>query len=81
MSMTIGEAGTETYAILRNPRLAPMSSLAPQGGGGGSTQVNVYVTGNTVRSDADLQRLADTIAAKVEDKMNRRASSLLTVRR
>ncbi len=63
MNMTFGEAGSETYAILRNPR-AMMGSF----GGGGAVSVtfgNVYV-----RSEADI----DEIARKVTRVMGRDAA-------
>lgn len=69
--MTVGEAGHETVAILRNPRRATIGS--PSGGGGG-TNVQIMITGNTVRDDRDI----DTIARRVEEivvrNLGRRAS-------
>jgi len=67
-SMLVGEAGTETVAILRNPRTA---SATPMGGGGGMTVV-INVSGNSIRDDRDIDLLTD----RIERKLNMKASLL-----
>lgn len=61
-SMTVGEAGMETVAILRNPRKMNM------GGGGGSIQINI--NNPVVRDEADVNALARA----VEQVLNRRSA-------
>jgi len=68
--ITVGEAGTETVAILRNPR--PMMSS----GYNDSGPVTIHFNNPVVREDADIQRLA----AAVESVLNRRAN-LIGMRR
>lgn len=69
--LTVGEAGAETVAILRNPRIHTMQ---PQGGGG-AVNVNVTVTGNTIGgNEGDVESFAAMIARKVEETLSRRAS-------
>lgn len=71
-TMTVGEAGPETIAILRNPRSIQF------GGGGGGTNVVVSVQINhpVIREDADLQRMAQMLVPAVEQAIGRRASTL-----
>lgn len=63
-SMIVGEAGSETVAILRNPRGA---SGGVGGGGGGNT---VIFNGAVVRKDSDI----DELARKVMTLMGRDAA-------
>lgn len=72
--MTVGEAGPETIAILRNPR--NMTWQGSGGGGGGGVNINIMVSGNNVGSQQDADELAATIARKVEETMSRRSSLL-----
>jgi hypothetical protein len=85
-SVTVGEAGREKVAVIKNPHLVPMSAL--RGGwsaSGGQTaplfQMTVIVTGNTVSDKSDLDELADKIVQKAEDRMMRKTSLLLNFRR
>ena len=70
--ITVGEAGPETIAILRNPR--SMTLQPNSGGGGGSININVAVTGNNVGSEQQAEALANAIARRVEETMARRSS-------
>jgi hypothetical protein len=72
--MTVGEAGTETVAVLRNPRQVSPSDYGQAMGGssGGSYNVYVSVTGNTVRSDSDI----DALVYKIERKLSQKAAML-----
>jgi len=67
-TMLVGEAGTETVAVLRNPRTA---TATPMGGGGGMTVV-INVSGNSIRDDRDIDLLTD----RIERKLNMKASLL-----
>lgn len=60
----VGEAGGETVAILSNPR--PFEST------GAGQIINIYVSGNTVRKDEDL----DTLARKIEQRFNERGAQV-----
>lgn len=72
-SITIGEAGTETVAVLRNPRTMDLSTAMPSSGGGwGSPSVTVNINGPVVRDAADIETLASMVATKVEQRMARR---------
>ena len=72
---TVGEAGTETVAIIRNPRNLTMN---PEGtGGGGGVTVIVDVHDNTLSgSQSDLESLATIVAGKVEQKLGERARAM-----
>lgn len=76
--MTVGEAGPETVAVLRNPRQVTTDMFdGQQGGGGGQGGVGgqnivINITGNTVRSDDDLRILAQ----KIEMMLNQKAALL-----
>jgi hypothetical protein len=65
--MTVGEAGPETVAILRNPRAAMMG-----GGGGSPSSVTVNINGPVVRNDQDISSLARQVAAEVERTLSRK---------
>lgn len=65
-SMIVGEAGTETVAVLRNPRTVSASV-----GGGGGGQVIIQFNGPmNVRSDDDVK----AVAREVEKMMNTRGA-------
>ncbi len=75
--MTVGEAGPETIAILRNPRSMTMGS--PGGSGGGGVTVNLTVTGNNIgNAEGSIEEFAGLIARRVEETLSRRSSLLGT---
>ena len=70
-TFTVGEAGSETVAILRNPR-----QLSMPGSGGGVVNVNVNINGG---GDIDEKKLASwgrQIQMNVEAALNRKTSLL-----
>jgi hypothetical protein len=74
-TMTVGEAGDETVAVLRNPRMASM----PMGGGGGGGVVNVNVNINGGGGDLNAEKLhawGKQIQMNVELALNRKTSLL-----
>ena len=74
---TVGEAGTETVAILRNPRNFVPPSPKSGGWGSGGGNITVMVTGNQIGgSEQDQERFAAIIARKVEEIQSRRGSLL-----
>jgi hypothetical protein len=68
-----GEAGKEAVAIIRNPKRLIGSFGSPEGGGG---DINVYVSGNNVSSEEDLQKLTSRIVTAVERAQSRKVSLL-----
>ena len=70
--LTVGEAGTETVAVLRNPRTSMLNS----GSSSGPMNLSINISGNTVRSDDDLERLAVMVARKVEKAMGKKGQML-----
>jgi len=73
-TMTMGEAGAETVAILRNPRRALMSGGG--GGGGGPINLTINLNNPSVRSDGDAARLAKNVAHEVERVLSRKGQLL-----
>lgn len=73
VQVTVGEAGAETVAILRNPRNA---LLGGGGTSGGMTSVVVNINNPSVRDDTDLQRIASMVTPAVEQALSRKASLL-----
>jgi hypothetical protein len=73
-SMTVGEAGAETVAILRNPRRGSVSS----GGGGGAPPMtmNININNPSVGSHGDINRLAGAVATEVERVLARKGQML-----
>jgi hypothetical protein len=71
-----GEAGGREVAVfLKNPRLASSPQLADSGGTSGPL-VQIIVTGNSVREDADIDTLVARISDKVEAALQRKLSTL-----
>ena len=70
-TMTVGEAGTEEVAILRNPRRMFLGGT----GGSGSTNIFISITGNEIQADDDssLAKMADRLANMVEERLGRRS--------
>lgn len=90
-NLTVGEAGKETVAVLRNPRqmtlpqlMAGTREFMPTGMGArassGGLHITVVVTGNTISKDTDLHQLAEEIAdaaaRKAEERMLQKANLL-----
>jgi TP901 family phage tail tape measure protein len=58
-----------------------LSAVGPAGGGASAgTQVNVYVTGNTVMSDADISKLTAKIGQQVAAKILPQAGRKINIR-
>jgi len=68
-TMTVGEAGPETVAILRNPTTQMMGG----GGGGGPVTVNLNLT---VQGDVSGDATIEKIVRAVEASFNRKAARL-----
>jgi len=75
LNLTVGEAGTETVAILRNPRSLTVPVPTASGGGfGAPPQITIIVTGNKISDQADEAALAQRISDKVEETFMRKTS-------
>ena len=62
-NLTVGEAGTETVAVLRNPRQMMMGGM----GGGGAIIINI--NNPVVRDNSDIEK----IARAVEETLRQRS--------
>jgi hypothetical protein len=71
--LTVGEAGTETVAILRNPR--QMLLGGGSNGGGVYAPISIVVTGNKITDQADEDRLAAKVTRMVQEELSRRTST------
>lgn len=65
--LTVGEAGNEKVAILRNPRPMSLPEMAGTTTGGGKYNFTLNFNGATVRTNADIT----AIARAVQDELNR----------
>lgn len=75
-NITVGEAGTETVAVLRNPRTISANALAgvsPSAGGGVTVIVDVH--GNNI-NEGSMDELVAKISRAVESSINRKTSLL-----
>ena len=70
-TFTVGEAGPETVAILRNPRTHMLQGSAPS-----PTNINININGPVVRNDADISSLARAVADEVERNLSRKGQML-----
>jgi hypothetical protein len=75
---TVGEAGPETVAIIRNPRNLTMQP--DEGSGGGGVVIHVDIHDNML-AGTDIDTFAATIARKVEEKLGQRAGMINGARR
>ena len=71
--MTVGEAGPETVAILRNPRAYNPMGSGGFGGGSGAVTVNLNLT---VQGDVKDEATIAKIVRAVEDSFNRKAARI-----
>jgi hypothetical protein len=62
-----GEAGSEAVLVIRNPQQGMMSMPSYTAAGGGGATINIMVSGNTVRSDKDI----DTLVYRIKREMSR----------
>lgn len=69
MRLTVGDAGGEMVAVLRNPKTMDLGYSGPNSSGMMQPVININFINPQVRDDRDL----DTLARKVEQVMNRRA--------
>jgi hypothetical protein len=79
--LTVGEAGREKVAVLKNPQKMALSGALGPGVMGGAPIVigPIYITGNTISNEMDLDQIADRLTDKIEDRLSTKAK-LLSVR-
>jgi hypothetical protein len=73
-SLTIGEAGAETVAVLRNPRRGSLAGGG--GGGGGPINLTININNPSVRNQGDTERLATVVADAVERRLSQKGEML-----
>lgn len=70
--MVGGEAGNEAVLPLNDRTLGAIGRGIAQTMGGTSPTINITITGNTVREDADISRIADEVAQRIADELQRK---------
>ncbi|HGK9737794.1 TPA: phage tail tape measure protein [Streptococcus pneumoniae] len=70
--MVGGEAGNEAVLPLNDKTLGAIGRGIAQTMGGTSPTINITITGNTVREEADISRIADKVAQRIADELQRR---------
>ena len=67
-----GEAGNEAVLPLNDKTLGAIGRGIAQTMGETSPTINITITGNTVREEADISRIADEVAQRIADELQRR---------
>ena len=70
--MVGGEAGNEAVLPLNDQTLGAIGRGIAQTMGGTSPTINITITGNTVREEADIIRIADEVAQRIADELQRK---------
>ncbi|MDS9162515.1 phage tail tape measure protein [Streptococcus pneumoniae] len=70
--MVGGEAGNEAVLPLNDKTLGAIGLGIAQTMGGTSPTINITITGNTVREEADIIRIADEVAQRIADELQRK---------
>ena len=70
--MVGGEAGNEAVLPLNDKTLGAIGRGIAQTMGGTSPTINITITGNTVREESDISRIADEVAQRIADELQRR---------
>ena len=70
--MVGGEAGNEAVLPLNDQTLGAIGRGIAQTMGGTSPIINITITGNTVREEADITRIADEVAQRIADELQRK---------
>lgn len=70
--MVGGEAGNEAVLPLNDKTLGDIGRGIAQTMGGTSPTINITITGNTVREEADISRIADEVAQRIADELQRK---------
>ena len=70
--MVGGEAGNEAVLPLNDKTLGAIGRGIAQTMDGASPTINITITGNTVREEADISRIAEEVAQRIADELQRR---------
>lgn len=70
--MVGGEAGNEAVLPLNDKTLGAIGRGIAQTMGDTATNINITITGNIVREEADITRIADQVAQRIADEIQRR---------
>ena len=70
--MVGGEAGNEAVLPLNDQTLGAIGRGIAQTMDGTSPTINITITGNTVREEADIIRIADEVAQRIADELQRK---------
>ena len=71
--MVGGEAGNEAVLPLNDKTLGAIGRGIAQTMGDSATNINITITGNVVREEADITRIADQVAQRIADEIQRRS--------
>ena len=71
--MVGGEAGNEAVLPLNDKTLGAIGRGIAQTMGDNPTNINITITGNVVREEADITRIADEVAQRIADEIQRRS--------
>nr|DAF65287.1 MAG TPA: minor tail protein [Siphoviridae sp. ct3tr1] len=70
--MVGGEAGNEAVLPLNDKTLGSIGRGIAQTMGGTSPTINITISGNTIREEADIIRIADEVAQRIADELQRK---------
>ena len=70
--MAGGEAGNEAVLPLNERTLGAIGRGIAQTMGGTSPTINITISGNTIREEADIIRIADEVAQRIADELQRK---------
>ena len=70
--MVGGEAGNEAVLPLNERTLGAIGRGIAQTMGENPTNINITITGNVVREEADITKIADQVAQRIADEIQRR---------
>ena len=70
--MVGGEAGNEAVLPLNDKTLGAIGRGIAQTMGGTSPTINITISGNTIREEADIVRIADEVAQRIADELQRK---------
>ena len=70
--MVGGEAGNEAVLPLNERTLGAIGRGIAQTMGENPTNINITITGNVIREEADITRIADQVAQRIADEIQRR---------
>ena len=71
--MVGGEAGNEAVLPLNDKTLGAIGRGIAQTMGDSATNINITITGNVVREEADITRIANQVAQRIADEIQRRS--------